>query len=815
MTDIFFSIRSLARAPLLSGATVLTIAVAIAGTVAVFALLDSVVLRALPYEDAKRTVAVWVDMTELADEVRIQDPRREWTGLDNFRDLRAQSRTLADVAAFGQWTPAFRGGDGTHRIPGAAVTWSGLNLLGVRPIHGRLFVEAEGEPGSELCTVVITERFWHRHFAGDPGIVGQDLLLTGETCTVVGVLPASFRFPFVPAAEVITTVRGAGNDRGSAYLRQFGRLTDGISIDQAQAELNTIAASLRSEYPEANRGQNLFVEPLQEALNQGIRQQLIILQAAAVFVLLIAVANLASLMVARALSRASDFGVRAALGASRWRRFRLLLTEGLILALVGAAAGMMLAAWGVEALTLAFPVGFGDIWDVRISAGALLVAVMAALLAAAAMATLSFLALERSQGPASAIGGTRVFGNRGGRKLAGALVASNFAVALVVVVTGLLLWQSYQRLADVDPGFGASGVVAGMLTLPAAQFSDNYGDDDALRAAYDRLISHIDVIPGVEQSGLASAVPFGQANNDTFVSIEGRPQANRQDGRAHVWLTRADEGYFDAMGIRVLEGRAFRSTDRGSDRRVAMVNAAFVRHYLDNDLGGNAATGIRIATGPDSEPTWWDIIGVTEDVRAFNLARPATPSVYLPSWQAPTSNMYVVARTPRDPLALLPDLLRAISEFDPDLALTDVIPMNERVDAQLMVPRTVSRLTLLFALTALLLAAIGVYGTLAQSVVRRRREFGVRRALGAGDRDIVSQVVRQGLAPVLVGLAIGVPLTVMLGNRLGDILHAVSPLDLRVWLLALASLLSVAAGICFMLGRRAVRALPMQALRNE
>jgi putative ABC transport system permease protein len=808
MNELSVIFRKLVRAPLVSVAAVLTIAVAIAGTAAVFALLDSVVLRALPYHEPNRLVAVWVDITELADEVGIQDPQREWTGLANHRDVRATSRTLDDVAAFSQWTPSFRADDGMQRVPAAAVTWNGLQLLGVTPVLGRTFSEAEGDSAS-ACTVVIGERFWHRHFAADPGVIGRELVFTGETCIVVGVLPASFRFPFVPAAEIISPLRSEGDDRGAAYLRQFGRLADGATLELAQAEFDTIAANLRAEYPQANRGQGLFIEPLQESLNRGVREQLVTLQAAAAFVLVVALANLASLMVARVLGRAGEFSVRSALGAGRWRQFRLLWVEGLVLATVGGIGGVMLAVWGVEALARAFPPGFNDAWDVRVGGATILVAALGALLAAGVMAVVSFITLLRGQG--SVPGGARVAGYRGGRRLSATLVASNFAIALAVAVTGLLLLQSYQRLADVDPGFSTEGVLAGMIQLPSAQFSDNYPDADALRGAYDRLVAHVAGIPGVDRVGLGSTVPFGQGNEDMFVAVEGRPTA-REDGRAHVWLTRADEGYFDTMGIRMREGRGFQVTDRGADRRVAVVNAAFAREYLG---GTEVATGVRVGTGPVAETTWWDIVGVVDDVRGSNLARPQTPALYQPAWSVPVPGMYVVLQTERDTLAMLPDLRRALAAFDPDLALTDVIPMRERVDAQLMVPRTVSGLTLLFALTALLLAAIGVYGTLAQSVVQRKREFGVRRALGAQDRDVMMSVMRQGVGPVLIGLVLGVPLAILLGRRLSEILYTVTPAEPRAWALAFAALLAIALIASFLPGRRAVRVAPMEALRDE
>jgi putative ABC transport system permease protein len=806
VSNLTYSLRSLGRAPLIAVASMLTVALAITGTTSVFALLDAAVLRSLPYADADRLVAVWTDITEIAGEVGIQDPLREYTNLDTHRDLRAAATTLGDLAVFSGWAPSFRGQDGAERIPGVAVTWNGLGLLGVRPVAGRLFTETEGWVGAG-CTVAISEGFWNRHFQADPAIVGSELALTGEVCTVVAVLPSSFRFPFAPTAEIFTALRSAGNDRGAAYLRQFGRLAGGSTLEQAQAELGTLAASLRAQYPAAHRGDNFFVEPLQEALNRGVRAQLTVLQAAAVFVLVIAIANLASLMVARVLARAREFEVRASLGASRWRQFGLLWTENTLIAAVGAVAGILLTLGSIDVVTRALPAGFNDTWDVRVGAKAFTVAAGAALIAASVMAGVAYVALTRSVGHRTGTtAGERLVGDRVSRRVTAGLVASNFAVALAVAVTGVLLVQSYQRLSAVDVGFGTDGVIAGTVGLPPAQYPDNA----ALVAAYDRLAMQIEQMPGVQQAGLASTVPLGTSNNDTFVLIDGRPTA-REDGRAHTWLTRANEGYFDAMGVRIVEGRAFESADRAGGRAVAVVNAAFVRDYFAD----GRAIGTRVALGPEDNRRWFEIVGVANDVRYFDLAVPESPALYLPAWLEPSRGMYIVVRSERGAAAVIPDLRRAVTAFDPTLALVDARSNQERVTDRLMIPRTISALTLAFALTALLLAAVGVYGTLAQSVVRRAREFGVRRALGARDGDVTRQVLRQGLTPVAVGLAAGVPLALFLGRRLSRVLYEVSPAQPTAWIIALVILLFVAAVAALLPSRNAVRVPPMQALRGE
>lgn len=806
MSNLKYVLRSVFRAPLIPFASILTIALAIAGTTAVFALLDAAVLRSLPYSDPARLIAVWTDITEIADEVGIQDPLREYTNLDTHRDLNAAATTIEDLAVFSGWAPSLQGPDGAERIAGAAVTWNGLDLLGVTPLAGRLFTEAEGAVGTP-CTVAISESFWQRHYAGDLAIVGREVALTGEACTVVGVLPSSFRFPFLPAAEIFTALRSTGNDRGAAYLRQFGRLADGATLEQAQAELATLAASLRTQYPAAHRGADFFVEPLQEALNRGVRAQLTVLQAAAVFVLVIAIANLASLMVARVLARAREFAVRAALGAGRWQQLRLLWVENALLTAVGGAIGILLTQASIDVLTRALPAGFADAWEVQVGARVFAVAVGAAVLAASAMAGIAYVALMRSiEHRTGRTASAELVAGRTGRRVTAALVASNFAVALAVAIAGVLLTQSYQRLASVDVGFATDGTVAGLIGLPPARYSDNA----ALVAAYERLGTEVAQIPGVDEAGLASTVPLGQSNNDTFVLVEGRP-TTREDGRAHAWLTRANEGYFGAMGVRIAEGRAFETADRANGRAVAVVNAAFVRDYF----AGERAIGTRVALGPADNRRWFEIVGVANDVRYFDLAVPETPALYLPAWLEPSRSMYIVARSQREAAALIPDLRRAVTAFDPTLALVDVRPNRGRITDRLLMPRTISGLTLAFALTALLLAAVGVYGTLAQSIVRRARELGIRRALGARDGDVLLQVARQAFVPAAAGLAAGAPLALVLGNRLSQVLYQVSPAEPTAWAIALCVLLLVAAAAASLPSRNAVRVPPMQALRSE
>lgn len=803
MSDLRYALRGFARAPVVTVAAVLTIALAICGTVSVFSLLNAVMLRTLPYAHAERLVAVWVDLTRIADSVGLQDPQREWTNYENSEDLRKRSQTLEDVAVFTGWGPTLSIRGEARRLAGAMVTVRGLDLLGVTPGLGRGFSLADGVAGA-AGVVLISHGLWQREFGADPSVVGQAISLDGAPAMIIGVLPPGFQFPFLPGTEIIAPFTARTADRGAAYLRQFGRLARNTTVAEAQVELDTIAAALRAEYPQANRDHHLYVEPLQDALSQAVRPHLVLLQAAAAFVMLIAIANLASLMVARASARAGEFGVRASLGATHLRQFRLLWAEGMVLAVAGGALGLLGAVWGIELLVRAFPDGFAAAWGVGVDAGTISAAVAIVMLSGTIIAWASHFAVRRL----APVGGSgaRVTGQSGAGRVGACLVALNIAVALAVTVTGLLLYQSQQRLAAADLGYRPDGVMAAAMMLPAA----GYPDAAALKGAYERVLAQVAAIPGVDSVGLSSAIPLGNLNTDTGVVIEGRPGA-QPGGRVSTWFSRATPGYFETMGIRVRDGRVFHDADSNAARRVAIVNAAFAREHF---VGGSPL-GVRLGLGPDDRLEWFDIVGVVDDVRFFDVSRPETPAIYLPAWVLPGRNMYITLRTSREPDALAGELRRAVNSVDPALALDDLRSMAQRVEAALMVPRVVSRLTLLFAGCAMLLAAIGVYGTLAQSVVRRTRELGVRRALGALESDVFRMVLRQGATPVCIGLALGLPLAYVLGRHLRQILYEVSPLNGTAWAFAVLLLAAVAFCAAAVPGRRAARIDPMVALREE
>lgn len=806
LLDLRTAARSLLRTPLTAAATVLTLALAFAGTLATWAMVEAVFLRAMPYAEPDRLVAVWVDMSGLDGELGIQDPRREWTNVDHHLDLRTQAPSLAGIAAWRGWGTTLSNVGDAERLNGINATWNAFDVLGVAPALGRGFQAEDGAVGAPQVAV-LGHGLWQRTFNGDPAVIGRTLDLNRMQYTVVGVLPPGFRFPGAPAAEIFGVVPERTGDRGHAHLRQFARLAPGVDLAGAQAALDGLAAQLREQYPDTHRGQGLFVEPLQAALGREVRPQLLVLQGAALMVLLIAAANLASLSVARAAGRRGEFALRAMLGANRWGLVRLLLAEAIALALAGSALGLVLARGGLRLLGTLFPEGFAQAWDVHLGTGAVLLALLLALAVSLVIALAGAAALHRA-GLADANGqiGARSAGNRSGGRLASGLVAGNFALALAVTVSATLLLDSYRQLSRTDLGYRSEGMVAGGLLLPSAV----YPNDPELRTAQQRLREQLEAAPGIEAVAFSTSIPLGQGYTDQFLRIEGRPTA-RPDGLAHAWIQWGSHDYPATLGARLREGRFPTLTDSQGEAPPVLINAAFARQHFGND----SPLGVRLQTGAGDDARVHTIVGVLDDMRQFDVDQAQTPTVMLSLEADPRRNLYIVLRHRGDAAAAFAALRNAVRQLDPSLALSDLRSVEQRVDAALALPRALGRITLVFALTALLLAGIGIYGTLAHMIARRTRELGVRRALGATARDVARLVFRHAMRPALAGALIGLPLAWLLAHRMREVLYEVGPAQPAAWALALLMLAAVALVAAALPARRAVRIEPVVALRQE
>lgn len=789
--DLRTAARSLLRAPLTTVATVLTLAIACAATLATWAMVEAVFLRALPYAQADRLLAVWVDASRIEGEIGIQDPRREWTSFDHYLDVRDNARSLEGIAAWRGWNPVLGDGRGeAERLVGGAATWNAFQVLGVQPVLGRGFAAEDGVIDAPMVAV-IGHGLWQRRFNGDPDVIGRVVEFNRMRHTVVGVMPAGFRFPDLPEAEVFAVLQERTGDRGQAALRQFARLAPGVGIEQAQRELDLLAARLRRQYPDTQRGLGLFVEPLQASLGRHVRAQVLVLQAAALMVLLIATVNLASLAVARSAGRRGEFALRGILGASPWRQWRLLLAESLQLAVAGGLAGLLLAGVGLRLLTTLFPPGFAQAWDVQPGASAVLAAITLSGAVALVIAGASASATRRATlADANAQTGARSIGARAGNRLANALVAGNFALALAVTVASILLLDSHRRLQQVDLGFRPQGVVAGGLLLPSMA----YPDDPELRGAQQRLRESLQAIPGVDAVAFSTSVPLSRSFSDALLHIEGQAGA-RADGRAHAWMNWVSHDFLDTLGVRLREGRGFNPGDASGHTRPAIVNAAFVRQHFD----GRSPLGRRLGVDGDDGTQWFDIVGVVDDLRFFGVDQAQTPTAYLSLEAMPRRNLFLTVRSDSDPVAVMASMRQAVRQLDPVLAMADLRPLQDRVDAAIAMPRAISRITVLFALSGLLLAGIGVYSTLAHAVLRRTRELGLRRAMGADSGSVLTLVLGQALRPALLGLLPGLPLVWLLARELRVVLYETGPAQPSAWLPA----------------RRALRVEPLTALRQD
>ena len=492
--------------------------------------------------------------------------------------------------------------------------------------------------------------------------------------------------------------------------------------------------------------------------------------------------------------------------ASGWQQWRLLLCESLLLALVGGLLGWLLAQAGVRLLTALFPEGFARAWDVHIGLGALLLALALSMLVALVIAASAAAALRRSGlAEANVQIGARSIGERGGARLTTLLVAGNFALALTVAVASMLLLERHQRLQQVALGYRPDGLVSGVLLLPSMA----YPDDADLLGAQQRLRERMMAIPGVEAVGFSTGFPLTESASDAPVQIEGHP-TTRPGGSAHVWINRISHDFLDTLGVRLREGRPFEMADARPEVLRVLVNAAFARQYIPD----GTPLGKRLGLGVDGGTQWYEVIGVVDDVRYFGVDRAQTPSVYFSLQAEPHRNLYLTLRGHGDPATLMAGLRAAVHQVDPALALSDLRALDERVDAALAMPRALSHITLLFALSGLLLAGIGVYGTLAHMVLRRTRDLGVRRALGANTRYVWALVLAHALRPALLGTVLGLPLAWLLARELRGILFDIGPMQLSAWAIAVLALTLIALAAAALPARRAVRIEPMNALRQ-
>ena len=809
LQDLRFAFRGLRRSPGFTAAAVLCLALGIGANTAVFSVLNSVLLRPLPFKDPDRIVMVWGQM--LSDDV-LQMPA---SGAE-FLDYRDHVKSFSEVAAVVNRYMNLTGQDTPERLVAARVSATLFPILGVDAALGRTFVPEEDRFGNEKV-VVLSHGLWRRRFGGDPGILGRKLTLSDEPYTVIGVMPADFRFKtgmfdhelWIPIAINLEKLP----PRGARGLEVVARLKPGVSLEAAQTEMDSVAAGFQRDYPDvyaAESGWGIRLVPLQQQIVGNSRPALVLLMGMVGLVLLIACANVANLLLARSTARQKEVAIRGALGASRSGLLRQFLAESVLLSLLGGVAGLLLAYWGIRTVVALNPANLPRLNEVGIDGPVLVFTLVVSLLTGVLFGLVPALRAFRPdlQGTLKEGGKTSVQGS-GQHRLRSALVVAEVAVALVVLVGAGLLVRSLWRLQEVDPGFETDRV----LTLQVYLSPTKYEDAPQQTAYVQRLLESVRQVPGVETAGAVSGLPLGEVQIMIEATLEqySGTQAGAEATPTIDWRP-ISPGYLEAMGIPLLQGRAFSDLDHAEAPPVAIVDDALVRRYWpgQNPIGKR----LQLSTGRGDEGTVWrTVVGVVGHVKALSLEGESREQVYTPLPQAPFPYVSMALRTASEPLQAADAVRRAIWAVDPDQPVDKVQPMEQIVRGASAGRRSYALLLGAFAVVALVLATVGVYGVMAYSVAQRHHEIGIRMALGARPADVLGLVVKQGLTLGGIGLVLGAALSFWSGRWVESLLFGVSSTDLAT-LLGVALLLGgVSLLASYLPARRAARVDPMVTFR--
>ena len=803
LQDVRYSVRALIAKPGFAAVAVITLALGIGATTAIFSVVNSVLIRPLPYAEAER-------ITSIGPVFQDKGQGPGYNSYPNFADWRDQSRSFERMAAYRSRGVVVTGGGEAERIDGARVSSDFFSTLRVQPLLGRTFTAEEEKPGSPL-SVVISYRLWQRRAGGDPNILEQSLTLDGRSYTIIGVMPDGFEFPLLGEMDLWTSVSLDGQslqERGAQMYGVIARLKPDVGLEQAQADISTIVGRLAAQYHEQNKEMPVAVVGLQEQMVQSVRPALLILLGAVGFVLLIACANVANLLLVRASLREKEMAIRAALGASRARLIRQLLTESLILALAGAAVGLLLALWGIDLLVAAGPDNIPRLNEIRIDSYALIFTTCVTVLTGLTFGLMPALENSKLDLNRSLKEGARSSSASRGR-LRKALVVSEVALALVLLVGAGLLVKSFYRLQQVDPGFNPEGVLTLRVALPPARYSE----DDRIIAFYDEALGRIKRLPGVES---AASVSFSPLSNATFFigfTAEGwPPRAPSELPSAQFRLASPD--YFAAMRIPITRGRGLTEEDRKQSSPVAVINAEMARRYFAGEEPVGKRLSLQESLG-ESEPAWREVVGVIGDVKQFGLDDEVRPEIYVPYAQQPTNSMTIVVRAAVDPATLAGAVKDEIKAIDKDQPVHSVATLESYVDRSVAGRRFSTVLLMAFGALALVLAAVGVYGVMSYTVAERTREIGIRVALGAERRHILRLVVGQASVLLGAGLATGLAGAFALTRVMEGLLFGVSATDTVIFMTVPIALAAIALLASYIPALRAAKVDPMIALRYE
>ena len=805
VNDIKYSVRNLLKNPGFAAVAIVTLSLGIAATTAIFSVVNGVLLRPLPFPDPDRVVQVWT--TSKAT------PRDNHAAAD-FLDLQRDNQTLSALAGYREDAITIATGDRDPiHIGGSIVTADFFDVFGMPPISGRA-ITASADAGRGEPLVVISETLWTQEFGRDPSIVGRRVRVNTAPHTVVGVMPAEFKFPagsrvwvLSPKAVPTPPLDVTGDlltSRQVHFFQAVGRVKPGISVAQANADLATIGERLATQFPETNAGRTVTIAPLREGLVSDVREALFILFGAVGVVLLIACANIASLLLARASGRHREMAIRAALGASRGRLVRQLITESLLLGTIGGALGLLAGSWAIALLTSVIPEGIPRADEIGLDGRVALVSVLITYTSAILFGLVPSLQASRTDAAAA----LRTSGDRAstaGRSRArtrAALVVAEVALTLVLMVAAGLLANSFLRLQRVDPGFRSDDVTIALVPLPQAR----YVDGPRQAQAYERILEGVQQRGGVQSAALAFPSPLQGANAGGRFTAEGQPESS---DRPFAALVAISGDYFPTLGIPLIAGRHFTKEDRPPAPNVVIVNATLAKKYF----GGENAVGKRIRFGPADRP-WITIVGVAGDTRNMGVEEEPSPVLYIPYQHFTLPFMSVVIRG--GGVAAADTAVReALRGVDPDLAIDEILPMREVLRESIATARFGTMLVAAFAFSAVLLAAVGLYGLISYSVSQRTREIGIRVALGARPAQVMTPVIREGMTLAACGVGIGLVGALAATKLISSYLFGIGATDPVTFSGVAVLLLLVALVASYLPSRRALRVDPLTALRAE
>lgn len=816
--DLRYAFRSLLRQPGFAMVAVITLALGIGANTAVFSVVKAVLLNPLPYDNPKELAVVWTNFG--------RDLPQNWISGPEFVEIRKLASTIQSFEVIVPTTLSVSGDGEPEEVSSALVSGGFLQMMGTDPELGRLIIEQDDGPGS-APVAVLSRGFWERRYGSDPTTLGKTMNIDGFPVQIVGVLPADFEILhpnielpenvdlWLPLSPVLPTVFGEGQyeklPRGSHFMCGIARLEAGITMQQFQADLDSVAARMKELSPDYYdfEGWGLTGMSLHDDLVEQVRPALLILMGAVAFVLLIACVNVANLLLARAASREREIAIRTALGAGRARLLRQLLTESLTLSAVGAVAGLLLALALIRVFVAVSPEGLPRGTEIGIDLG-----VLGFTLGIALLTGLLFGLAPAAHGLREQLVDSLKEGGRGASRgmrnkiLRACLVVSEVALALVLLIGAGLMIQSFNHLLAAYTGYSVENRLTLRINLPTSK----YGEGEQIRGFQSELLKRVSSLPGVEAAGLISELPLSGSYSSGTTRVRDSLSVPEDQRAAEIDRRQVSPEYFQTMGMRLLRGRLFNQTDRADAPLVAIVDDAFVRRFWPNEdpLGQYVSVNSN-----DAGRIWREVVGVVSHTKHYDLSTEGREQVYFPLEQRVNGNFYLAVKAAREPVALASAIRSEIWAMDPDQPISDVRTMDQRVQAALSQPRFNLVLLGFFAVVALTLSAVGIYGVISYSVSQRNNEIGVRMALGADSRGVQFLVLRQGMAIVGLGLILGVVATVLLSTTLRAVLFDVPATDPLTYAGVTLLLALVAVTACYLPARRATRIDPVRVLHSE